>query len=116
MAFIESMFEHIQKLSSSQYSLELSLIRHKDYYGKVFYYITLSKIFPEIGNQDIIQETYPGTERHKAIKRFEALKKEDIYVRHFSKERISNYLRISIGTKEEMQTMIGFLQNFLAEG
>ena len=46
----------------------------------------------------------------------EALKKEDIYVRHFSKERISNYLRISIGTKEEMQTMIGFLQNFLAEG
>lgn len=47
---------------------------------------------------------------------FEALKKEDIYVRHFSKERISNYLRISIGTKEEMQTMIGFLQNFLAEG
>ena len=47
---------------------------------------------------------------------FEALKKEDIYVRHFSKERISNYLRISIGTKEEMQTKIGFLQNFLAEG
>ena len=44
------------------------------------------------------------------------VKKEDIYVRHFSKERISNYLRISIGTKEEMQTMIGFLQNFLAEG
>ncbi len=72
----KKMFEHIQKLSSSQYSLELSLIRHKDYYGKVFYYITLSKIFPEIGNQDIIQETYPGTERHKAIKRFEALKKE----------------------------------------
>ena len=72
----KKMFEHIQKLSSSQYSLELSLIRHKDYYGKVFYYITLSKIFPEIGNQDIIQETYPGTERHKAIKRFEALKKK----------------------------------------
>lgn len=72
----KKMFEHIQKLTASQYTLKLSLIRRKDYYGKVFYYITLAKIFPEIGGQDIIQETYPGTERHKAIKRFEELRKQ----------------------------------------
>lgn len=45
---------------------------------------------------------------------FEALKKEKIYVRHFSKERINNYLRISIGTQAEMETLIQFLESYLA--
>ena len=44
---------------------------------------------------------------------FEDLKKKDIYVRHFSKpERIANYLRITIGTDEEMDTLITFLKNY----
>ena len=42
-----------------------------------------------------------------AVEIFEELKKRGIYVRHFSKpERIANYLRISIGTDEEMQELI----------
>ena len=46
-------------------------------------------------------------------KLFEDLKKKDIYVRHFSKpERIANYLRITIGTDEEMDTLITFLKNY----
>ena len=46
---------------------------------------------------------------------FEALKEADIYVRYFSKpERIANYLRISIGTDEQMQTLIDFLKNYLS--
>ncbi len=44
---------------------------------------------------------------------FEALKKENIFVRYFSKPRIDNYLRISIGTDEEMQQLIKFLQGYL---
>lgn len=45
---------------------------------------------------------------------FEDLKKADIYVRHFHKpERIREYLRISIGTDQEMQELISFLQNYL---
>lgn len=44
---------------------------------------------------------------------FEALKKEHIFVRYFSKERISNYLRISIGTRKEMETLIRFLKGYL---
>lgn len=46
---------------------------------------------------------------------FEALKRENIYVRYFSRERISNYLRISIGTQEEMEAFICFLQRYLSE-
>lgn len=48
-----------------------------------------------------------------AVELFEALKEENIYVRHFSGERISNYLRISIGTQEEMETLIRFLGRYL---
>lgn len=44
---------------------------------------------------------------------FEALKKKHIFVRYFSKERISNYLRISIGTQQEMETFIHCLKGCL---
>ena len=45
---------------------------------------------------------------------FEELKKRGIYVRYFSKpQRISNYLRISIGTDEEMQVFIDELKKIL---
>lgn len=72
----KKLFLHSQKLASSQYTLKLSLSRRKNYNGKVFYYIALSKVFSEIGEQKIIDEKYPGTERHNAIKRFEELKKQ----------------------------------------
>lgn len=44
---------------------------------------------------------------------FENLKKENVYVRYFAKpERISNYLRITIGTDEEMQKLISLLKKY----
>ena len=46
---------------------------------------------------------------------FEALRAEDIYVRYWNKERINNSLRITIGTDEEMDTMLAFLRDYLAE-
>ena len=44
---------------------------------------------------------------------FEALKKENIYVRFLGGARIENYLRISIGTREEMEGLITFLKNYV---
>ena len=46
---------------------------------------------------------------------FEALRAEDIYVRYWNKERINNSLRITIGTDEEMDTMLAFLRDYLSE-
>ena len=43
----------------------------------------------------------------------DALRKEHIFVRHFSDERISDYLRITIGTREEMETLIDFFKRYL---
>lgn len=50
---------------------------------------------------------------HKSIpaaELFEALKQEGIYVRYFNKPRINNYLRITIGTDEEMDRLLTFLK------
>lgn len=44
---------------------------------------------------------------------FEAAKKEKIYVRYFDKPRINNYLRISIGTDEEMQALVRFFKSMM---
>lgn len=45
---------------------------------------------------------------------FEALREHDIFVRHFSNPaRINEYLRITIGTDEQMKTFIAFLEDYL---
>ncbi len=46
--------------------------------------------------------------KHNSIKAeviFEELKKKNIFVRYFKKPRIDNYLRITIGTEQEMQQL-----------
>ena len=45
---------------------------------------------------------------------FEALRAKHIYVRYFAKPRIDNYLRITLGTREEMEQLIRFLKDYLA--
>lgn len=45
---------------------------------------------------------------------FTVLRGHDIYVRYFSKpKRIQNYLRISIGTDEEMRRLVEFLSDYI---
>lgn len=44
---------------------------------------------------------------------FEAAKKDNIYVRYFNKPGIDRYLRITIGTRQEMETFLSFLKAFI---
>lgn len=44
---------------------------------------------------------------------FEALREQNIFVRHWDKPRIENYMRISIGTDKEMETVLAFLEKYL---
>lgn len=46
---------------------------------------------------------------------FEELKKKGIYVRYFNLPRINNYLRITIGTEEEMKQLIDFLKDYTSK-
>ncbi len=53
---------------------------------------------------------------HKSVpaaELFQALREKHIYVRYFNKARINNYLRITIGTREEMEAFIAFLKDYL---
>ncbi|MDD7739185.1 MAG: histidinol-phosphate transaminase [Fusicatenibacter sp.] len=53
---------------------------------------------------------------HKAIPAkeiFQALREQHIYVRYFDKPRIDNYLRITVGTREQMQVLFDFLESYL---
>lgn len=47
---------------------------------------------------------------------FAMLRSKNIYVRYFKKpERISNYLRISVGTDQQMDTLIQILREYISE-
>ena len=44
---------------------------------------------------------------------FDALRGNRMYVRHWNKPRIADHLRISIGTDEEMDKVLDFLETYL---
>ena len=46
---------------------------------------------------------------------FEALKQKNVFVRWFNHDKINQYLRISIGTDEEMKTLIRCLNDIMSE-
>ena len=52
-------------------------------------------------------------EKVAARELFEALKIKKIYVRYFNKPRIDNYLRVTIGTDEEMDALLAFFRDYL---
>lgn len=54
-------------------------------------------------------------EKVNAKELFEALREEHIYVRHFNKPRISDYLRVSIGTDEEMNIFLRAVMEYMKE-
>lgn len=65
--------------------------------------------FPKSGANFI----FAAHERVKAQEIFDKLKEHDIYVRHWNKARIDNYLRITIGTDEQMDTLFAVLKEIL---
>ncbi len=68
----------------------------------------LGFVFPEPGANFIFAKhpDLDGTEL------YEALREKDIFVRHWEDERIRQYLRITIGTQEQMETLIAFLKTY----
>lgn len=53
---------------------------------------------------------------HKSVSAediYKACKEKNIYLRYFKKPRIDNYLRITIGTDEQMDALISFLKGYL---
>ena len=59
---------------------------------------------------NFIFATHP---KYPAKELFQSLREQNIYVRYFSLPRIDNYLRITIGTDEQMRTLIDFLEKYV---
>ncbi|MGN0812367.1 MAG: hypothetical protein ACI4MQ_02530 [Candidatus Coproplasma sp.] len=73
------LYKRAQQFFNAEYAMRLSLTREVDGYpnGKKTYVIKILKLL-DLTNADpvyILNETYEGKERHKALKRFEELKK-----------------------------------------
>lgn len=50
---------------------------------------------------------------YEAKELFEALKERDIYVRYWGSRRIEQYLRITVGTREEMEALLDCLKDYM---
>ena len=70
----------------------------------------LGFLFPDSG-ANFIFATHPSI---PAKQMFRALREAGIYVRHWDKPRISEYLRITIGTDEQMDLLLSFLREYVA--
>lgn len=67
--------------------------------------------FPD-SKANFIFATHP---KKKARDIFLAARERDIYVRYFDKPNLDNYLRITIGTREEMEVFLTFLREYLMD-
>jgi len=65
------------ELSTASYKLRLELKRQAGWSGRgVTYYVTIYKTCEDGTEIEELREHYPGKERHKALGRFEELKKQ----------------------------------------
>lgn len=71
----------------------------------------LGFVFPD-AKANFIFARHPKVDANEL---FQALKENNIFVRHWNAPRIDQYLRITIGTREEMETLFDFLRTYIKE-
>lgn len=74
----QALYARYQEIAGTNYKLFLKLERRVKYDNSKSYTITIVKRFDgnNVADEEILRESFEGKERHKALKRFEALKKE----------------------------------------
>lgn len=85
-----------------------NILELRQYSEKIFRELGFS--FPDSGANFLFvtHEFIPAKEL------YEILKKSKIFVRYFDLPRINNYLRITIGTKQEMDCLFEFLSTYIS--
>ena len=74
----KTLYARAQELCAAGYTMKLTLRRTVDYENKKHYTVSLLKIIdaPNTNPVSLHYERFDGKERHKALKRFEELKKK----------------------------------------
>lgn len=101
----------------------VAAIEDKEYFeeitGKIIATRERSKsVLKELGFSFADSHTNFIFAKHETVsgqKIFDELKKRNIYVRHWNKERIGDYLRITIGTDEEMDKLFDAIKEILGQ-
>ena len=69
--------ERYTELTTMPYKIRLELVRQAPWYDKgVTYHLTIKKVFEDGTEAEELRENFSGKERHKALARFEELKKQ----------------------------------------
>lgn len=116
------------KYSFNSYTLNLpsilcgvEAIKDKEYFNKTVEKIKLTRD-KTMKDLKMLGFSFPRSmtnfifAKHKdvsGIKIYEELRKRKIYVRHFNKDKIKDYVRITIGTDEEMEVLIKSLKEII---
>lgn len=119
------------KFSVNSYTMNLpslilgvEAVRDDDYFRKIVGKIISTRermkkelaglgfIFPDSQSNFI----FAAHEKYTAKELFDYLKTKKIYVRHFAKPRIDNYLRITVGTDDEAKALIDALKAYINQG
>ena len=99
----------------------IEAVRDKDYFNDCISKIMATRTWvcqelKRLGfvfNEPMANFIFASHPKYPAKELFEALRKEKIYVRYFDQPRIDNYLRITVGTDDEMKALIRFFENYM---
>ena len=58
---------------------------------------------------------FAKTDKIEGGELYKELKKRGVLVRHFSKEKISDYIRLPIGTKEQMDVFLSAVKEIISK-
>ena len=116
------------KYSFNSYTLNLpsilcgvEAIKDKEYFNKTVEKIKLTRD-KTMKDLKMLGFSFPSSmtnfifakhEDISGLKIYEELRKRKIYVRHFNKAKIMDYVRITIGTDEEMEVLIQSLKDII---
>lgn len=118
------------KLSINSYTMNMAAldagveaVRDKEYFYHTLHKIIqtrewFAKALVQLGFDVLDSMTNFLFVTHKTLDcrdMFQWLRERDIYVRHFNKARIMNYLRITIGTDEEMESVIAAIKEYQSQ-
>lgn len=110
-------------LSRAAISMAAASVRDEDYFRETIGKIVDTREWAK-GQLKELGFTFPDSAsnfifaKHKSVQAkelFRALREAHIYVRYFDKPRIDDYLRITIGTREQMEKLFDFLRDYLAK-
>ena len=124
----DQVFKTMQKYSFNSYTMNKTslvygaeAVKDKEYFAETTRKIVGDKrlgrrriqklgfVFPK-PSANFIFVSHP---EYDAKELFEAMKAKGIYVRFWGSERIEQYLRVTIGTREEMEALFAFLREYM---